>query len=104
MLRVRVHSIQDREHNIFHMSGFIVLDLMLTQMLIFALFFRRDLVHFQNTVFYQVAIVRVLLSLVHINRKMASFNINKVSISRHFLDGKSSFVDYTCQLQLNFHI
>lgn len=73
MLRVRVHSIQDREHNIFHMSGYFELNLMLTQMLIFALFFKRDLVHFQNTVFYHVAIVRVLLSLVHINGKMAFF-------------------------------
>lgn len=77
---------------------------MLTQMLIFALFFRRDLVHFQNTVFYHVAIVRVLLSLVHIHGKMSFFNRSKVGISGHLLDGKSSFVDYTCQLQLNFHI
>lgn len=77
---------------------------MLTQMLIFALFFKRDLVHFQNTVFYHVAIVRVLLSLVHINGKMAFFYRRKVSTSGHFLDGKSSIVDYTCQPQLNFHI
>lgn len=46
-------------------------------MLIFALFFRGDSVHFQHIVFYQFAIVRILLSLVHICSKITFFNLPK---------------------------
>lgn len=104
MLRVRVHSIQDREHNIFHVRIYRAEFDADTNVNICSIFQEGFSAFSKHCFFYHVAIVRVLLSLVHIHGKMSFFNRSKVGISGHLLDGKSSFVDYTCQLQLNFHI